>query len=263
MFGELIASWQVTPPAIWGKLSGHADFVRFGTGQGEIEAWRAWLAQEARRCTLSVGDKAGQSLSGAERRPGLPVAFVLPPGTLPFARRQCVLGVIATSGDSLGHRHPLVVYQAARPSWIRRHFENHAAQPRDWQFWLARMLGRHLAAASPANIRTLAIAVRALWDEQSRAGGTPGLPPGPAFANASGRDDPSGHRMQAVIDRWTAPRPAIDPVAHVRGVRFLPWSDWPDRTWSAHAGSAFWQQDAEGRFVDASHRLQATWGVLP
>jgi len=247
MLGELIASWQVTPPAIWGKLPGHADFVRFDTGLGEISAWRAWLALEGRRCGMPAGEGAVVPGPRGEGARALPVAFVLSPGTLPFAARQCVLGVIVPSCDSLGRRHPLIVYQAARPHWIRKHYESHAAQPCDWQFWLARMLARHVAAGKASSFRALVFAVQALWVEQSGVEG----------------HDARRRRMQAVIDRWIGAGPVADPAARVRGVRYLPWSDWPDRTWGAHAGNAFWLQDAEGRFVDASHRLQPAWSVLP
>ena len=37
MLQRLIASRLITPPAIWGKLCGHADFVRSGMRHGESE----------------------------------------------------------------------------------------------------------------------------------------------------------------------------------------------------------------------------------
>jgi type VI secretion system protein ImpM len=239
MWGKLIASWRILPPAIWGKLPGHADFVRSGMRHGELAAWMQWLAQQSRNAGADA----------TVRAVAVPVAFVLPPGTLAFARRRFVLGVIAPSIDGVGRHHPLVIYQQAHPLWVMRHFEAQLRQPLDWQFWLARAVARHTRAQGYPDIRALEITVRALWESSCKT-----------------EEDFAGQRirrMQALLDRWAGPAPANDPAAQWHGVRYLPWVDWPQRLQGARAESAFWQQDAEGRFIGAANKLQKLWGGSP
>ena len=69
-------------------------------------------------------------------------------------------------------------------------------------------------------------------------------------------------RMEAVLDQGMGPAPGNDPAAGLHGVRHLPWADWPHRLQGARAESAFWQQDAEGRFIGAANRLQKLWGGM-
>lgn len=44
MLRTLIPCGPVTPPAIWGKLPGHAHCLRSGMRHGVGEGWRPWLA---------------------------------------------------------------------------------------------------------------------------------------------------------------------------------------------------------------------------
>jgi hypothetical protein len=69
MLHVLMEHHRVTPPAIWGKLPGHADFVRSGVRHGESEAWQPGLAAHAPM------DATGATAA-------LPAAFVLPPNAL-------------------------------------------------------------------------------------------------------------------------------------------------------------------------------------
>jgi type VI secretion system protein ImpM len=239
MWGKLIASWRILPPAIWGKLPGHADFVRSGMRPGESAAWMPWLAQQSRNAGADA----------TVRAVAVPVAFVLPPGTLAFARRRFVLGVIAPSIDGVGRHHPLVVYQQAHPLWVMRHFEAQLRQPLNWQFWLARAVARHTRAQGHPDIRALEMTVQALWESSCKI-----------------EEDFAGQRvrrMQVLLDRWAGPAPANDPAAQWHGVRYLPWVDWPQRLQGVRAESAFWQQDAEGRFIGAANKLQKLWGGSP
>lgn len=235
MWGKMLASWRILSPAIWGKLPGHADFVRCGMRHGESEAWMTWIAQQSP--TAGAGVAASAS--------AMPVAFVLPPGTLEFAQRRFVLGVIAPSFDMVGRHYPLVVYQQAHPLWIRRHFEAQHGQPLDWQFWLARAVARHIRPQGRVDVAALEATLRALWREQLQMG-----------------DDITAQRvrrMKTLLDRCAGPASADDPAAQLHGVRHLPWADWPRRLQGARAESAFWQQDAEGRFISAGNRLQKLW----
>lgn len=243
MWRQWVASWHVTPPAIWGKLPGHADFVRSGVRHGESEAWMPWLAQQSRNAGADV----------TARAVAVPVAFVLPPGTLAFAPRRFVLGVIAPSIDKVGRHWPVLVYQLAHARWAQSHFEAQLRQPLDWQFWLARAVARHTRADGAAELQALEQTVSALWREQLREG----------RAQSEGGEERHHQRMQAALDRWAGPAPGNDPAAHLHGVRYLPWPDWPRRLLGPRSESAFWQQDAEGRFVGAGNRLQKLWGGAP
>ena len=238
MLARLIASCRASAPAIWGKLPGHADFVHSGVRPGEAEAWTQWLTEHGLYADVGI----------AARAMSVPVAFALPPGTLPFARQRYVLGVIARSVDRAGRPHSLVIYQQESPRRAMRHFEAQLRQPLDWQFWLARAVARH-ARMSRADIQALEITVRALRTESREL-----------------EKDFSVQRvrwLQALLDQQTGPALSDDPAAELHGVRHLPWADWPYRLQGARAESAFWQQDANGRFIGAANRLQKLWSVLP
>lgn len=259
MLRALIASRLVTPPAIWGKLPGHADFVRSDMRHDESEGWRPWLAQ------LRVAGEGGQPEGAA-----IPTAFVLPPGALAFAPRRFVLGVITPSADRVGRHHPLLVYHLAHPRWVERHFAAHAQQPRDWLFWLARAVARHAGPQGTADMHMLQRTVWGLWRlhapgltdvwDRRRASA---LSTGPASAGDGARpkagSPSSPDRVQSLLDELAGPAPADDPAAGLHGVRHLPWADWPQRLQRSRPDSAFWQQDAAGGFVNAANRLQQLW----
>jgi type VI secretion system protein ImpM len=239
----------ITAPAIWGRLPAHADFVRSGMRHAEVEGWCAWLAAQGR-----VVDRGGPTVGAA----ALPAAFVLPPGTLDFARRQFVVGVVAPSVDSVGRRHVLLVYQLARASWVHAHFQAQARHPRDWLFWLARTVARHAAMAEVADVWTLARAVESMWRLHAPAGhDLRWLGRAPVT-----RPVPAQH-AGALLERLLGLSSMNDPAARVMGVRHLPWVDWPEclRTTDPDAGSTrFWQQDAGGGFVNAGRQLGLLWG---
>ncbi|MDQ7998137.1 MAG: type VI secretion system-associated protein TagF [Luteibacter sp.] len=245
MWPLAIDRWRITPPAIWGKLPAHADFVRSGVRHGEVDAWVSWLDAQSHGARMDVRARTG----------ALPVAFVLPPGTLPFARRRFVLGVIAPSIDKVGRHHPLLVYQKARPRWIRRHFEAQLRQPRDWQFWTARAVTRHIDGSAPSNLAALQCTLRSLWRVQTTQQGASGAGVRDALMRQSA--SPTVLRTASLQGKGS------ETGSGLHGVRYLPWADWPDRLEGAHAESAFWQQDAQGRFVGAANRLQRLWGDFP
>jgi len=238
MLARLISSWRISPPAIWGKLPAQADFVRSGVRQGEAEAWTQWLAQQGVNADIGM----------TARAVSVPAAFALPPGTLWFARQRFVIGVISPSVDKAGRSHPLVIYRQEPPRRAMRYFEAQLRQPLDWQFWLARAVARH-ARTNRGDIPALESTVRALWAESCTL-----------------EKDFSVQRvrwMQALLDQRTGPARDNDPAATLHGVRHLPWADWPHRLQGARAESAFWQQDANGRFIGAANTLQKLWSVSP
>lgn len=239
---RLISHRLISPPAIWGKLPGHADFVRSGVRHGEIEAWQSWLAEQA--VAGAVNDAAL-----------LPIAFVLPPRSLAFAPRRFVLGVVAPSEDRTGRRHPILIYQRAHARWVQRHCESQAVRSRDWLYWLALAVGRHACLRTRGELGALEQLVHALWQlhmptwrELGRAG--------PVVVEPSEAKEGCA---RALLDRYAGPAPADDAAQDLSGVRHLPWADWPARLHGARVQSAFWQQDTNGGFVNASTRLADLW----
>jgi type VI secretion system protein ImpM len=240
MLQRLIAARVISSPAIWGKLPGHADFVRSGVRHGESDAWRPWLAEHCETATTDVDPLVVP-----------PASFVLPPATLACSPRHFVVGVIAPSVDRVGRRHPLLVYQMARPRWVERHFRSNAGQPLDWFFWLARVVGHHLRKGS--DVMKLERAVRAQWELHApQWSDIAGRHPGPDHAAARAR-------AQLAFDEWADPVDSSDPAHRLVGVRHLPWADWPQRLQGRHGASAFWQQDTAGGYVNAVVRLKDLW----
>lgn len=143
----------------------------------------------------------------------------------------------------------------AHPRWTQAHFTAQLQEPLDWQFWLARAVARHTCAQGLADLRALERTVRGLWRaQQSRDG---------RAEPEEGSRELRGKQTQALLDRWAGPPLPNDPAAALQGVRFLPWPDWPGRLQGPRAEMAFWQQDAQGRFIGAAHRLQKLWGGAP
>lgn len=236
----------LTAPAIWGKLPGHADFVRHGVRRGEGAAWQAWLGREGALQT-SHGKRAAR----------IPISFIVPPGSLPFARRRFVLGAMLASHDRVGRPCPLVVYQIAHPQWTRAYLhalDRDEGWQTDWVFQLTRLLAGHFRLAEP-RIEPLAHAVDAAWHD---------VAPSPHGALAVSR-------IQAhALSLARLPRPANlrepstdaslpDPAADLQGTHFFPWTDWPDRLMRSAPKAVFWRQDAAGGFLDVGERLQALW----
>ncbi|HEY8331597.1 MAG TPA: TagF domain-containing protein [Pseudomonas sp.] len=242
----LIASCLITPPAIWGKLPAYADFVRSGMRHGESEGWRPWLAQQ--------GDTFGASDAAV-----LPAAFVLTPGTLAFAPRRFVVGVIAPSCDKVGRRHALLVYQCAHPRWVERHFAHDESWPGDWLFWLARGVDRHTGAARVAEMAALERTVQALWRLHAPTWRDVWRPRPPSPAHLAQRNALAAD----MLAQLSGAAHRDDAATRLSGVRFLPWADWPRRLFKPRADSAFWQQDAAGGFVNAAHQLSGLWRRSP
>ena len=169
------AGWSVagsvSPPAIWGKLPSHADYVTHGVRADEVVELHDWLAAQVRPlagprkvpATPRPSADRWLALEPERHRPSphsIPVAFVLPPDVLAFSGPQYVLGVVANSCDRLGRRHPLIVYQRANARWLRQHFvsigddapslfesdsgpSTMTGLRQPWMFWLARLVSRY------------------------------------------------------------------------------------------------------------------------
>ena len=247
----LIHGRTLTPPGIWGKLPAHGDFVRHRMRRGEGSAWQAWL-----------GAEGGLAAANNPRATQVPIAFVLPPGTLPFAKRAFVLGAMLASRDRVGRPSPLLLYQAAHPRWMSAYLLELARAERgpmqDWLFYLTRLLAWHASRAEPSRLTELAHALDAAWRRRA-----PGVP---AALDLSHLHDHAARLARMPLDfglqepgfdaRW-------DPAGDLQGAQVLPWADWPQRQLGAPAASAFWQQDADGGFIATAEHLQDIWNEQP
>ncbi|WP_295523034.1 type VI secretion system-associated protein TagF [uncultured Pseudacidovorax sp.] len=255
MLTRLMGLGSVTEPAIWGKLPAHADFVRSRVRHGESDGWTHWLAD--------VKAPSGDAGKPTGMRGGVPVAFLLPPGALPFATRRFVLGVIAPSVDRVGRRHPLLVYQLARAAWVIRHFT--PPRSRDWLFWLARAVALHGQRAAPADIQSLQAWVQGLWQLHDLAQATPRpLPRGEPGETSSrlSQDAIFEHEAECFLDARAGVAPVDGVASSLQGVRCFPWVDWPQRLVGPRPAAAFWQQDARGGYVNAADGLQQLWSAV-
>lgn len=191
---------------------------------------------------------------------GLPWCFVLPPGTLPFATKEHVIGVWMMSSDKVARQYPLVMIQTASPRWIKQYFSQHTQQPCEWLYAAARAMAKAVYADETQvdrptgdgqlqdNLQTLVTQLNAMWHTMR-----PGW--GDVFGGVARKSATSFDSMQAQ-EIIGAPHPA-DPVRHLDGVRFLPWNNWPQKLTASQPQPAYWQQDLQGRFVAATVNLNA------
>ena len=242
MLQALMARRLITPPAIWGKLPGHADFVRSGMRHGESAGWQPWLARQ--------GHVEGLAVSTA-----LPVSFVLAPGTLSFAQHCYVLGVLMPSIDKIGRSHALLVYQLAQLRWLHPHLLAQLAAPLDWQFWLARAVARHTHRKVSSGIQPLEHSVKSLWRlhaPQARQLWSSKFPP-----------DAAGERVsmaaQKLLETLVGPDAPDDPASQLQGVRHFPLAAWPQQIFRPRREAVFWQQDTTGAYVNVTTRLSTLW----
>ena len=234
----------LTPPAIWGKLPGHADFVQHRVQRGEGAAWRAWLEREG-------------AFQEAGRAARIPIAFVLPPAALPLGTRAYVMGAVRASHDRIGRPCPVLVYQFAHPRWVHAYLGALSRAQRsqmDWLFLLTRLLaGADSAQTVPGRVEALSSAIDTQWQAHA-----------PDMRCALVAAHAQSHALRMAEAANGEQRPALpDPAADLQGVRFLPWSDWPRSLLKPPYRAAFWQQDANGGFIDAAEQLGPLWIERP
>jgi len=264
--------WQLAGAvSLWGKMPCRGDFIRrnllFEQEQG-LEEW----ARE-KRSILSPSEEISQprktkgipwhSLDYRAKQqqqsvdslgfghPGQPWCFILPPQSVPFAPDRYLIGVWMDSSDKVGREYPLIMIQMVARRWIGQYFAFHAEQPCEWLFNASRIIANSIHAQEwendhPTNreefdhIGLLLAKLNALWSLYA-----------PTWLNFLGKrispPNLEAHQLKDLID---PPHPD-DPVRNLNGVRFLPWSDWPDCVMQPSAQGFFWQQDLHGRFIGA------------
>lgn len=258
MSNYLINRWLASPLAIWGKLPSHGDFLRHNVNPVEAHDWQEWSmgvwAKVPRVCVASRQIRKATQATGwmhlepARTSPSLnelPVAFVMQPRTLPFAKRCFVVGVALDSEDSLGRSCPLVIYQKIPRRWMSTLLSAQAiGHGTDMLFWAARLMARTHAAN--ADWSRLVHAVDALG--QLYAPGWRNLFWAPPQAS-----DPMA--AQDVLQRY-CPSDNLDVAKGLHGVSSFPWRNWPDRLLRPNSPvSAYWQQDIDGGYVNAAESL--------
>lgn len=254
MLEHLTRRWLAGPWSIWGKLPNHADFLRHRTSAAQARDWQHWAGatwnqRPAAHAAQQRHAAIWHAVDGASPEPrrtradlaDLPVAFVMQPGTLRFAPRRCVRGVVMASSDALGRACPLVFFQAVAPVWLRRLWCcGRPLRPEsDVLYWLSRVAARALASGS--DWTALTRAVDALGEGFRRDGRPGAVPPREALET---------------LLRQHGLGEANDAAAHLQGVAHMPWADWPQRIVRARApANAFWQQDAHGGYINAGESL--------
>jgi type VI secretion system protein ImpM len=277
----LIRRWLVHPPAVWGKLPSHSDYVRYRATSVQSHDWQKWVTEVWKR--RHIQQRTSKAKPAAKKRPpnwveleassktfdlgAVPIAFILLPGTLSFAPKHFVQGVMVASHDAVGRECPLIIYQLARPTWISRIWRRDTAirTARNMQrsrsnkntpanneqnllYWLARAAASvHAGEFSP---EALTQAVDSIWKQFS-----------PSWAQIFGADDftVDTSTVQTVLERLGA-NPELDSANGLTGVQRLPWAQWPDRLLRPETPMpAFWQQDLHGEYVNAGDNFLALW----
>lgn len=240
---------RVSSPAIWGKLPSHTDYVRHHAAALHAQDWQDWLSSHVQNAPW------GQAQSATGRTSALahvPVAFVLPPGHLPFSGHWFVQGVMLASCDAIGRSCPLLVYQLLHPRWFK-------------QMWL-KPHGRHSVFAAQAHLHLLYWWAR--WVARAHASGlrfeqvVQGVQQLWQLHQPTWRELMGAKRMP--IDKQKLERILLNLGAHehldsaqgLHGTGDLPWVDWPEALLQKTAPALFWQQDMDGAYVNASKTWQ-------
>jgi type VI secretion system protein ImpM len=285
------SNYLMSSPSVWGKFPTSSDFISFGIKSDHALSWTNWLSSHA---PPVIQPKTKQSSSRAlhtfpwtnldTKFNGIPsneqaVCFMLQPNELFFARNKYVIGVILHSVDKTGRKHPFIVYSLANRRWLKLYWERDHHNAKDWQFWLCQLIqcafeksldlidaDLDVDALSKANNQLqsqLLQSIQQLWHLHS---------PGWSQFLYFSVKRPSSQQCQDIIDAFlqmskisSSLSPAqIDssmdkqtqtPLNLLKGVQRMPWADWPYRMWRARSTNAFWQQDAQGRYIGASERL--------
>lgn len=263
----------VQAPSVWGKLPAYGDFVHHNVSASAQEAWHDWVVtywhkRPVSRTSVSAKSTSSQGWVHVSQMPEradltrVPVAFVFPPGQWPQMGDAYVQGVMVASEDKVGRPCPLIIYQTVHRSWMHRTWDSpwnhgHANLPRDDRdagrhvlFWWARLAAR--AQQNTGLLPSLVEAVEQVWSLHE-----------PGWRDwLGGRPAPvSQASLAALIDKFTA-LGGQDAAKPLRGVYHLPWADWPERTLRTNSPmAAFWVQDSDGGYVNASDNMLQLWGV--
>ena len=252
--------WLAAPLAIWGKLPSHGDFLRHRTSSAQAQDWQDWVSrvwsQRAHAPQRTHANRRGEpGWVSLEPRQSLtpltevPVAFVMPAGSMPGTPRHCVQGVLLASQDQIGRPCPLIIYQQVAPGWLRRSW---ADSQGDMLYWLARIAAR--AHGADRSWEDLTRAVDCLWQLHQ---------PGWKQWLGAPLAAPTSEQLGSVLRQYCEDEGA-DVARGLRGVQHMPWANWPAQILRTdQPAPAFWQQDLRGGYVNASDNLPALWRAQP
>jgi type VI secretion system protein ImpM len=270
---HLTQRWLAQSPHIWGKLPSHGDYLHYRASPAQAQGLKSWIDKvwhlrplQPRPSGLpsltakSTHDQAGwmqlDAPIGQADLSAVPVAFVLPPGTLTFSPKLHVQGVMIPSEDKIGRACPFIIFQQVSRSWMARTWAQDnthhvdVAPGQHLLYWWARVAARMHGTES--DFAQCCQAVDAVW--QHHAPGWPQLMGGQPAALTFDRLE---HALGTYLQRDEA-----DAAWGLQGVQQLPWRNWPERAWSTPAPkAAFWQQDMRGAYVNAADNLLDLWGV--
>lgn len=259
ILGRLVTRGRLaSPPSVWGKLPSQGDFVHHRCPLAERQAWQNWVdsiwpqrpparPSGASRSRLEATQWISlDTVSPAQRLHEVPIAFVMPPMSLPSASAHYLQGVMLPSKDKVGRACPLIIYQKNSPAWMHRAWHPHAEiNGQNLLFWWARLAWQ--ATRMDVNLSQWFSQLDAVWAMHE---------PGVKQWLGAGARVPDGQALHKLL----GPLDPEDPGAHMRGVRHLPWTDWPERILrESEPVPAFWTQDAEGRYVQAASSLAQLW----
>ncbi|MEX9251774.1 TagF domain-containing protein [Pseudenterobacter timonensis] len=241
----------VSAPAMFGKLPEQRDYVRWRVGAEEGLVWQEWLNRQTwvgngRHKVLPEGITipaqahdgwlrlSPQETTQPDHHP-LPWSFVMSPGFLPVSGSdEWLTGVLTASRDSVGRAWPLVIYQRCGQEWL----EESLPEIQGWLYLLGRLMAQHITADGirQGRLTERADQLWALWK------------PGPWWSQWL-----RGLRRAPQRSRELAGLVDDAPVVELPGVRYLPWPGWPEKilTQAKPGLGWFWQQNSEGRYVDA------------
>lgn len=243
-------SMRVSSPAMFGRLPDLRDYVRWRVSAEEGQLWQAWLN---RQTWVGCGRHIVQpeSLETKKEPDGwmyltpretptpqhhpLPWSFVMSPGFLsPEGTNDWLTGVLTASRDSVGRPWPLVIYQRCGREWLDESLQ----ETQGWLYWLAQLTAQHVTPDTIQRGRLSEQTDRlwAMWQ------------PGPWWTQWL-----RGRKLAPQRSRKLAGLGDATPLGELPGVRYLPWPGWPGKTLalSTTGQGWFWQQNSEGRYVDA------------
>ena len=246
-------------PACWGKLPAHADYIGYGVKADQAHIWQNWIKHRMDAIpaiTADIGQKSDKKWVTLQPATNnlryIACAFILPPGALSFAPQRYVVGTMMPSSDRIGRAHVFLVYQQVQPQWIQ-HYWGTSSSPQDWLFWLARMITELVmqqmsddTVSKTNKINTVIRYIKKLW-----ALHTPGWKQVIGMPVHRPSNKASEHIIQGIGE--------YSVIGSLRGVRYLPWADWPNRILRSQPVSAFWQQDHAGKYVNAAETLEELW----
>lgn len=260
---------HVSAPSVWGHLPGGANTIAFQTCVGEARAWQHWWIDQTRphphALTRARKRRPPHGMephwihleppARSPERTWQPVAFILPPGSLPLATDHFLVGAVICWHDSQGQRQPLVVYQLSNRRWLELHlrpFGSPGSNPvQAWLYALCTLLSCYQPdAAWPQPPRALPQAVLDLWRL---------FAPGWLQWHGMPQNTPTRHAMQAALGLCTHlgdAAPALQDQVLSIG---LPWDDWPQCLWSTAPRTAFWQHDPQGTCLATGADLKHLW----